>query len=193
MRERVFSTHAVAEMVGTNPSSVVRWIEAGKLKAYKTPGGHRRVRETDLKVFLAQFQIPTPPDLGAPSARRLMIVDGDARRAGATARGLRKALPEAEIATVGDSVEALLHVGASPPDALIVDGTLVDPVNIARALRAHAQTADVSLVVTMPRVDAELERKLRSSGVHAVLTRPVSAEQILEALKLGGNGGAPRG
>jgi excisionase family DNA binding protein len=187
MKERIFSTHAVAQMVGTNPSSVVRWIEAGKLKAYKTPGGHRRIREYDLRSFFSEFQIPLPSDLIGNGNERFVVVDADGRSAAALARALRKAAPKAEVTTVTDAVEALLRVGVSPPDALIIDGAIVDAGSLARALRAHPQTADTALVVLLPKQDSDAEKKLMAIGAKGVLTRPASADQILEVVR-GKNG-----
>lgn len=183
MRERIFSTHAVAVMVGTNPSSVVRWIEAGKLKAFKTPGGHRRVREADLRAFFAEYNIPLPSDFGgAPTARRLLIVDPDGRSASALARALRKADAELDVTTAADTVDALLRVGVAPPQALVIDGSSVDPMAIARALKGQSSTAAVALIVITAKADADADKKLKAAGAKAILLRPASAEQILAAL-----------
>ena len=38
----------VARRLGVHKSTVVRWIAAGKLPAYQTPGGHHRVRPSDV-------------------------------------------------------------------------------------------------------------------------------------------------
>jgi excisionase family DNA binding protein len=187
MKEQIFSTHAVAQMVGTNPSSVVRWIESGKLKAYKTPGGHRRIREQDLRAFFSEFQIPLPSDLTGDGAERFVVVDPDPRSASVLARALRKAVPAAEVHTATDPVEAILSVGVKPPNALIVDGTAVQAGSLARAMQAHPQTADIALVVVLPKPDSAAEKKLMAIGARGVLTRPASAEQILELVR-GKNG-----
>ena len=179
MKPRVFSTHEVAGMMGTNPSSVVRWIEAGKVKAFKTPGGHRRVREADLRAFFSEFSIPTPVDLGGAEQRRIVVVDPDARSAGTLARALRKANDALDVATAADAVDALLRVGVSPPQALVVDGATVDVGSVARALKGQAATAGVALIVLVAKADADVEKKLKAAGAKAVLVRPVTAEQIL--------------
>jgi len=184
MKERIFSTHAVAEMMGINPSSVVRWIEAGKLRAFKTPGGHRRVREPDLRTFFTQFSIPVPGELsGAPAARRLLVVDPDGRQGAALARSLRKADHALDVTTVSDTIDALVRVGVEPPQVLIVDGgNTVDPLTIAKALKGQAATAGIALIVIVSKADAEAEKKLKNAGARAILTRPATAEQILAAL-----------
>ena len=32
--------------------TIINWIEAGHIKAYKTVGGHRRIKKDDLDEFL---------------------------------------------------------------------------------------------------------------------------------------------
>lgn len=59
-----YTTHDVAAMLQCDPSTVSKWTEQGKLLAFKTPGGHRRIRQVDLLAFLEEFRMPVPPQLG---------------------------------------------------------------------------------------------------------------------------------
>lgn len=54
----LLTTHDVARLVQVDASTVSKWIDQGKLKAFRTPGGHRRIRQEDFDAFLVQFQIP---------------------------------------------------------------------------------------------------------------------------------------
>nr|WP_212763448.1 BldC family transcriptional regulator [Gordonia araii] len=42
----------VAAMFSVNPKTVARWSSAGLLQSIRTPGGHRRYRETDVVRLL---------------------------------------------------------------------------------------------------------------------------------------------
>jgi len=54
----------LAKICDVNPRTVIRWIEAKKLKAFKLPGrGNNRVKHSDLLDFLVQNQIPVPSGL----------------------------------------------------------------------------------------------------------------------------------
>jgi excisionase family DNA binding protein len=48
-----FSPPQLARLLKVNESTVKRWIDRGLLKAVRTAGGHRRIRESDLKAFVA--------------------------------------------------------------------------------------------------------------------------------------------
>jgi excisionase family DNA binding protein len=41
-------------MFGVSITTVVRWIEAGLVVAYRTPGGHRRITRDQLHQFARQ-------------------------------------------------------------------------------------------------------------------------------------------
>ena len=50
-RKTYLSAAAVGRRLGLNKSTVTRWIEAGKLPAFRTPGGHWRVRRLDVEAM----------------------------------------------------------------------------------------------------------------------------------------------
>jgi excisionase family DNA binding protein len=42
----------VASMFRVDPKTVARWAKAGKLRAIRTPGGHRRYRAAEVRAIL---------------------------------------------------------------------------------------------------------------------------------------------
>jgi excisionase family DNA binding protein len=54
--ETVFTPAEVAAMFGVDPKTVTRWTNNGQLKAFRTLGGHRRYRKSDLESLM-----PAPP------------------------------------------------------------------------------------------------------------------------------------
>jgi excisionase family DNA binding protein len=51
-RERLLWPREVAEIFQVNPKTVTRWALAGKLPSIKTPGGHRRFRESVVRSLM---------------------------------------------------------------------------------------------------------------------------------------------
>ncbi|RLD16155.1 MAG: hypothetical protein DRI36_06100, partial [Caldiserica bacterium] len=60
MSEKTFTTFDIAKILDVYPSTVAKWIDKGELNAFTTPGGHRRVRKSDLVSFLKKHNIPVP-------------------------------------------------------------------------------------------------------------------------------------
>lgn len=44
----------VAVMFRVDPKTVIRWANAGKLRSFRTAGGHRRFRAADVEEFMRQ-------------------------------------------------------------------------------------------------------------------------------------------
>lgn len=50
--ERFFTLKEVEEILNVSKSTLQRWDNSGKLKAYRTKGGHRRYKQTDIENIL---------------------------------------------------------------------------------------------------------------------------------------------
>ena len=57
-----------AELLGVSLNTLRRWSDAGKITSYRSPGGHRRFKRSDVESLLADQATPgTESDLSAPS------------------------------------------------------------------------------------------------------------------------------
>jgi excisionase family DNA binding protein len=48
----------IAKRCGVSNTTVLRWITTGQLPAFRLPGGHYRVGQTDFSEFLAKYNMP---------------------------------------------------------------------------------------------------------------------------------------
>ncbi|MEP7054836.1 MAG: BldC family transcriptional regulator [Actinomycetota bacterium] len=51
-RERLMTPGEVASLFRVDPKTVSRWAMSGRIPSVRTPGGHRRFRETDVRALL---------------------------------------------------------------------------------------------------------------------------------------------
>jgi MerR family transcriptional regulator, light-induced transcriptional regulator len=69
----ILSTRSVAEMLGVSEATVKRWSDAGTVKCFRTPGGHRKFRLRDVNAFLSdQAPTATPAAAKRPSSTPAM-------------------------------------------------------------------------------------------------------------------------
>ena len=95
----VFTTFETAKLCHVSPLSIINWVNAGRLPAFRTPGGHRRIRRDDLIRFMRENGIPLPDDLREGSGRpKVLVVDDEA--------SIREVLSE-HLTTRGTPFEAL--------------------------------------------------------------------------------------
>jgi excisionase family DNA binding protein len=50
--ERLMTPGEVAAMFRVDPKTVTRWAAAGRIGSIRTPGGHRRFRESEVRTLL---------------------------------------------------------------------------------------------------------------------------------------------
>lgn len=53
--EQLLTPSEVATLFRVDPKTVTRWATAGRIGSIRTPGGHRRFRESEVKALLANL------------------------------------------------------------------------------------------------------------------------------------------
>jgi len=172
---RSYGTHDVARFCQVSPPTVGRWIEGGKLPGFTTGGGHRRVWENDLVVFLRRHNIPVPAALNASHAQTFLIaVEGDAPRRAVRA-ALEASLPGFAVLDAADGFDAGHKIASARPALAVLDVSLpgMDGRRICRALREDARLKDLRVLVLSG--DAAQERALRAAGADDFILKPFDA------------------
>jgi excisionase family DNA binding protein len=72
-RDRLLTPGEVAALFRVDPKTVTRWAAAGRIGSIRTPGGHRRFRESEVRALLAGEvtgipEQPSPAERLAPSS-----------------------------------------------------------------------------------------------------------------------------
>ena len=67
---RWLTLSAASKLLGVHPATLRHWADAGQVRSYRTPGGHRRFDAADLREFLVKASTPgaRPPDVGPDAA-----------------------------------------------------------------------------------------------------------------------------
>ncbi|HEY1704946.1 MAG TPA: BldC family transcriptional regulator [Trebonia sp.] len=51
--ERLLTPGEVAALFRVDPKTVTRWAASGRITSIRTPGGHRRFRESEVRALLS--------------------------------------------------------------------------------------------------------------------------------------------
>src|SRR5262249_2657733 len=166
----IYTTHEVSRLLHVNPRSVINWIEQDLLPSYRTPGGHRRIRHEDLLAFLRKHQIPTPAALVEGHFKILVVEDEDdiiniiksyfERHAGYT------------VLTARDGITALIEVGRSKPDLIVLDIMIpgVDGIDVCRRIKGDANNKTAIIAISG---QLESETKVLQAGADAFMSKPL--------------------
>jgi excisionase family DNA binding protein len=178
---KYYSTFEIANMLQVDPGSVSNWIDHNLLKAYRTPGGHRRVNSEDLLRFLGQHSIPVPSEL-VSGPKRVLVVDGKAAQGKSIAAAIRKSHPDFQVEEVHDGFHAGAYIASFKPDMVIINHGVpgVDPVQICKEIRSQAATAHAAIVAMTGSTSARIIKKLRDSGAGRFIPGPLDMTSLLQ-------------
>jgi excisionase family DNA binding protein len=59
--ERLLTPGEVALLFRVDPKTVTRWASAGRSGSVRTPGGHRRFRESEVRDLLTDLTVDLSP------------------------------------------------------------------------------------------------------------------------------------
>lgn len=177
-----FTTFEAARACGVFHTTVINWVKKGRLKAHRTPGGHRRIAAEELLAFMRRFGLPVPPELG-DGLKRVLVAEDEPP----VQRVLRRALaslPGVELRVCQDGLEALIWIGKENPDLLVLDLRMphVDGLGVCRLLQSNAQTRPIKIVaMTGAELSAD-ERRLVEKHAHAVFYKPFPLERLRDTV-----------
>lgn len=184
MRHRTLSTSQAAKLLGVSDQSIANWIDQGKLRAGRTPGGHRKIEVEAFVEFLRQQGLPIPTELG-PGKAKILIVDDEEQVVGWMAAILKSKLPDCQILTAMDGFSAGELVATERPGIVLLDLFMpnLDGFEVCRRIKANPLTRDTHVVAISAHLTIEAAERIRQAGASLCISKPIEAQSLVEAVK----------
>jgi len=180
MRKREFyTTFEISQICGVNPTTVQNWVKSKQLKAFQTPGRHRRVQREDLIEFLREFDMPLPPELEAEDTQKIcptiLIVDDDEDVRNVIADALQSADDGIHIMKARNGVDALLTIGQTKPDMIILDVIMpnMNGFDVCERLKANDNIRNVKIIGISGDHSSDVRERILSAGADMFFTKPL--------------------
>lgn len=183
------STLDAARRLGVSVQTVQRWVDLGRLRAWKTLGGHRRVDLKSVEALMASRHEALTPPAGAggralPGAR-VLVVDDDAAGRELLAALVTHALPAAKVSQVASGFEALIALGLETPDILITDLMMpgMDGIEMLCSIAGAGVARPASIVAVSSHTLDELAARGRLPDGVSFLPKPVEPDALAACLR----------
>jgi excisionase family DNA binding protein len=188
---RSYSTIDVAKRLGISLQTVQRWVDSGRLKAWKTPGGHRRIDAKSAETLFAQYEqtsVDVPVDSAAPGSQRLVevvIVDDDLMDRELLATLVQAALPGAQLRVASNGFQGLVMIAKFAPEIVVTDVHMphMDGFEMIRNVLADAETRPKLMIAVSAKNAKELAEFGQLPSEVVLLHKPLERDAFIRALQ----------
>jgi excisionase family DNA binding protein len=181
--EDTLTVYKASQLCKVSSKSIINWIEAGHIKAYKTVGGHRRIKRSDLEDFMRRQGIPMPvKDEPANDRKRILVVDDDPIIVETIVQALEEDEFDYEVISAADGFEAGLQVNHFRPDLLILDIMMPDIKGneVCRKIKSSPDTQNTKIIVLSAYLDEEKFEEMKAYGADMCFSKPLPLPQLKE-------------
>ena len=169
-----------ATYVGVAQSTMRKWTDSGRVSSFKTPGGHRRYRRSDLDQFLDRSGRGGVASTDGPL---VLIVDDDPKL-----REYIRVNLEAEgyvVREAGSGEEGLEALEVELPDLILLDVMMpqLDGWEMLRRVQEQHGVGAIPVIMFSGKVDERSAAEAASRGAQAFIGKPFDPRALIDTTK----------
>ena len=178
--DEVLTVFQASKYCKVSPKTIINWIDAGHIEAYRTVGGHRRIKKSHLESFMWKQGIPIPEE-GSHERKRILIVDDDPIIVETIVQALEEEY-DYDIISASDGFEAGLQVNHFRPHLVILDIMMPDikGYDVCKKIKSNRDTKDTKIIVLSAYLDDEKFKKMKEYGADLCFSKPLPLPQLKE-------------
>jgi excisionase family DNA binding protein len=182
MDEFSCTTREAADALGICVRTAQLWVEQGRLRAWKTPGGHRRIlresvnaqlraREKECGVTLEEFDV--------------LIVEDERTQRQLLQTKVSGIVPKISVRTAYNGVEGLIKIGERQPNVLVTDLLMpgLDGFHLIKTLTSSPLLRPIQIIVITGLADAEISEQGGLPSEVITLHKPVPVPVLVSMIK----------
>ena len=184
MAKIFYTTHETSRFCNVYPTTVINWIKEGKLAAYTTPGGHRRIKRDDLLRLMNETKMPIPEELLKRNKLRVLAID-DEPKILQMINTILSSEGDLDVAVADSGFQAGLKISQWLPDIILLDMLMpeMDGFQVCRELKSNERTKDIPIIaITVLKEQKEIE-KMHSCGITDYLSKPFKSPELVKKIR----------
>ncbi len=181
--KRYLSVPEAAGRCGVGRTTVWRWVKAGELKAFVTPGGHHRILNTEIERFLKQNENTLDLNSSAAPFKPILLVDDDPNVQKTVAQQLQGEPYRLEVAS--DGFEAGVKIAQDNPELVILDIFMpgLNGVEVCKMIRKNDKLKQIHVLAITGCGTPENQKRILAAGADAYLVKPITRRVLLEQIR----------
>jgi len=178
--EDTLTVFTASKYCNVSSKTIINWVEAGHIKAYKTVGGHRRIKKADLESFMRNQGIPVPEGKDDSGRKKILVVDDDMIIVESIVQALEEDEFDYEVLSASDGFEAGLQVNHFNPDLVILDIMMPDikGYEVCKRIKTNEATMNTKIIVLSAYLDDEKFAQMKENGADVCFSKPLPLPQL---------------
>ena len=179
--DTILTVFKASKHCSVSPKTIINWIEAGHIKAYKTVGGHRRIKKEDLEIFMKKQGIPIPGEELDEGRKRILVVDDDPIIVGTIVEALKDE-HDYEVFSASDGFEAGLKVKEFKPHLMILDIMMpgIKGDEVCKKIKSDSETENIKILILSAYLDEEKFKTMEEYGADVCFSKPLQLPRLKE-------------
>lgn len=181
--DEILTTFDAAKYAGLSYNTIKSWAKAGAIPYYKTPGGHWRIRRSDLDAFLIDRGIPVKGRI-VHRHKRILIVDDEELTVKLIREFIESMDDTLEISEAYNGFEAGRLVQSFKPDIVILDIMMpgLDGIAVCTQIKEDPLTRNIDVIAITGYHTPENVERVKASGASMCLRKPLDLDELREAV-----------
>lgn len=176
------TTREAAKALGISVRTAQLWVEEGRLRAWKTPGGHRRILRESVNALLHEHEKACGRDLDGFD---ILIVEDERVQRILLQTKIQEIASEISVRTAYNGVEGLIKLGERQPHVLITDLLMpgLDGFQMLNTLSSSPLVHSIRIIVTTGLTEEEISRHGTLPERVVVLHKPIQLAVLVAMVR----------
>ena len=182
--EDFISTQKAADLLGISLRSVQYWVENGKLNAWKTAGGHRRIAVESVHKLM-QEQNLAKSSINNPARKTVLVVEDDPDLLEYYRIHIHSWQLPVNLVTAEDGFEGLMQIGQHNPGIIITDLVMpdMDGFTMIQAISQKLKNSGNKIIVITQLTQKEINNNGGLDKNILVFQKPVPLKELKHVIR----------